>query len=1018
MKPAENSIKDILSSFFQERIILLVLILASIGLSAGALIVIITGANLWSLQKKIEKLKNERGYFNQIETLFQGCVESVEKEIARCLSKEEKEVEKSSEGLRKLDQLEVLLNKHKELKKIGEEFLKEKQEFWGLREKALKWRKEFLKVSRKEDELLRRIKGSFLDLSYLISDIKGGLELKKIAALKKGEKEFIKFYQDRNVVLLENALETLDKEVNELYHAVYEISYTKDLIHLEEINKNKIEPCLMQAGFSEALSKKLCERIDLKCGGKIEEKFNLFKELVLELIKTAKQRILLEKEREDIEREGQNLVKRFLGLGMKINEIVHNQIAIISQESRELFIRNLWITIGMGVIIGLIFVFITFKIARAVQNEIYRRIEAESEAEAVKSIVENLPMGVVLVDVNTQTIKDLNPAAERFLGYKRERVIGKTCRLICPRKKGHCPVLDLGEKVYAKEMRLIKSGGKKVHVLKSVIPLRLRGEDILLEAFVDISEQVRAREEAERLARAKSEFLANMSHEIRTPLNGIIGMLQILLETDLDPQQREYAETAMRSGHHLAEIINNILDFSKLESGKVELEKIPFNIRQMVEDVMEMFVERAEKKKIELGCLIEAGVPEVVIGDPGRIRQVLINLVGNAVKFTEKGGVYTYVRLKEELNGDVNLLFEVEDTGIGIPEEARARLFEPFEQVDASTTRRFGGTGLGLAICKQLIELMGGKIDFESEVGKGTKFFFTIPLRKGKPEKLTPRYNLEGLRVLIVDDNEVNRRILEYYVKSWGMIVESASNAKEALEKAVSASASGKPFDIAIIDYMMPEEDGFSLAKKLKAQEATASIRLVLLTSLTRVGIAKESKKAGFTGFLTKPVRQSQLYDCLAMVMGLKEGEEEKVLITKHVIEEVKTEKEKKKILLVEDNPVNQKVAAIMLEKMCNRVYIACNGKEAVVALKKNTYDLILMDCQMPEMDGYEATREIRKLEGEKRHTPIIAMTAHALEGDREKCLAAGMDDYISKPVRKEKLKEVLEKWLKKEAEA
>ena len=480
---------------------------------------------------------------------------------------------------------------------------------------------------------------------------------------------------------------------------------------------------------------------------------------------------------------------------------------------------------------------------------------------------------------------------------------------------------------------------------------------------------------------------------------------------------RENLEIIISESKRLTNLINDVLDLAKIESGKMEWKIEEVDMKKIMEEAAKAIMPLTEEKNLYIQAEFK-GKDFKVIGDRERLFQVATNIFSNAIKFTEKGGVYTYVRLKEELNGDVNLLFEVEDTGIGIPEEGRARLFEPFEQVDASTTRRFGGTGLGLAICKQLIELMGGKIDFESEVGKGTKFFFTIPLRKGKPEKLTPRYNLEGLRVLIVDDNEVNRRILEYYVKSWGMIGESASNAKEALEKAVSASASGKPFDVAIIDYMMPEEDGFSLAKKLKAQEATASIRLVLLTSLTRVGIAKESKKAGFTGFLTKPVRQSQLYDCLAMVMGLKEGEEEKVLITKHVIEEVKTEKEKKKILLVEDNPVNQKVAAIMLEKMWYRVDIASNGKEAVEAVKKNTYDLILMDCQMPEMDGYEATREIRKLEGEKRHTPIIAMTAHALEGDREKCLAAGMDDYISKPVRKEKLKEVLEKWLRKEAEA
>ena len=1002
-----------LKRLFKERVVQLVAILALIGLLAGGVLIGFTGLNFYYLYKKILSLKSKTEYLYHTQFFFQNFVDMVKKDFEVIFDPEERSLDDLKVPLWEEEEqaLVSLFSEKKEFAPVKEEFLAKERELRLLRKKTLEWKARYLEVQKQNEELLRKIEDFSQKFRYFLDDLQGVLELKKLEKLEKSPESFIKFYTDKGLIELETSLSTLKNLITTIaYQSERAISFHRQsqIINLE---KNYIEPHFIEGAFSARLATKACEELGLEGGREIKLRYQQLEELVRKFLRLSKTRIAMELKGQKLNTEARSMVAQLISLKDNLNTIIKTEIERVSHISQRSFTGSLSVMLGFAITAGIVFLFVAYQIIKAIKKEIDLRIRAESEAEVVRSIVENLPVGVVLISPEEQKILDINPEAEKITGYRKEEAIGKTCRLVCPSKLGECPVLDLGERVYEEEIWLLRKDGSKVPVLKSVIPLHLHGKDILLEAFVDITDQIEAREEAQRLARAKSEFVANMSHEIRTPLNGIIGMLQILLETGLDPQQREYAETAMRSGHHLIEIVNNILDFSKLESGKVELESIPFNVRQLVEDVMEMFAEKAERKGIELGCLVEAGVPEIVIGDPGRIRQVLINLVGNAVKFTEKGGVYCYVRLKEELNGDVNLLFEVEDTGIGIPEEAKERLFQPFEQADASTTRRFGGTGLGLAICKHLIELMGGQIDFESEVGKGTKFFFTIPLRKGRPEKLTPRYNLEGLRVLIVDDNAVNRQILEYYVKNWGMICETAESAREALEKAVSAYHRGEPFDVAIIDYMMPEEDGFSLARKLKAQEATAGIRLVLLTSLTKRGIAKESQEAGFVGFLTKPVRQSHLYDCLAMVMGLKE--EKKVLVTRHVIEESKREeKKKRKVLLVEDNPVNQKVAAIMLEKMGFSVDVANNGKEAVEAVKEKDYDLILMDCQMPEMDGYEATRKIRKLGGKKAKVPIIAMTAHALEGDREKCISAGMDDYISKPVKKEKLEKIIKKWL------
>ncbi len=498
-------------------------------------------------------------------------------------------------------------------------------------------------------------------------------------------------------------------------------------------------------------------------------------------------------------------------------------------------------------------------------------------------------------------------------------------------------------------------------------------------------------------------------------MNGVIGMTGLLLDTALDAEQREYTETIRRSGDALLTLINDILDVSKIEAGRLALETIDFDLRTTVEDVLELLAESAHRKGVELASLVRAGVPTPVSGDPGRLRQLLVNLVGNAVKFTHTGEVVGGVSLDTETAHDAVIHFTVTDTGIGIAPASVQQLFQSFSQADGSTTRQYGGSGLGLAISKKLAEMMGGHIGVESELGRGSTFWFTVRLMKQPVTSDAAVFDVTQLhcvRVLCVADNVTSRLSLEQQLTAWGMQVDCVEDDRSALAKMRTAHQEGHPYALGILNKHMSGMDGLVLAQAIKADPILASVSLVLLRSIGHRGEGAEARDAGIAAYLTKPIRQAHLHECLMTILGGTSIHPPAPMITRHSLAEARQQL-RARVLVAEDNIVNQKVAVSMLEKLGCRVDVVANGREAVNALTHTAYDLVFMDCQMPEMDGYAATAAIRAYEAASGdRTPIIAMTAHAIQGNSDACLAAGMDDYVSKPVYREDLLAMLQKWI------
>ena len=579
--------------------------------------------------------------------------------------------------------------------------------------------------------------------------------------------------------------------------------------------------------------------------------------------------------------------------------------------------------------------------------------------------------------------------------------------------------LQSGKRLTHYESTIVRRDGSRIAVLENAIgAFDEQGQLVEIRGFIlDITARTRHEEELGRArdaalesARLKSEFLANMSHEIRTPMNGVVGMAGLLLDTELTEEQREFAGTISTSADSLLTIINDILDFSKVEAGKLTFEILDFEPGPTIESAVDLLADRATGKNVELTVLVERGVPPALRGDAGRLRQIVVNLVGNAVKFTERGEVAVTVSLERETASDAVVRVEVRDTGIGVPAGVQALLFEAFTQADGSTTRKFGGTGLGLAIARRLVELMDGEIGVRSIEGQGSTFWFTARFDKATAAVQTPAAavpSMAGRRVLVVDDNATNRSILHYQLASWGVLADCVSGGAEALAALHAAADLELQYDLAILDCQMPGMDGVMLARAIKAEAALARIPLVMMTSLG-LHDDNELREAGIAMRLTKPVKQAQLHDLLARVLAAT-GE---VAIHVSAADAGPVVRRRARILVAEDNVINQKVVLLQLRRLGYSADAVANGAEAVEALALIAYDIVLMDCQMPQLDGYEASRLIRRGEsGGTRRVPIVAMTAHALAGDRDKCLEAGMDDYLSKPVKAGDLDRVLARW-------